>query len=148
MVRFTEDNRGGGMMALTRPKATVLLVDDDPMITALLGAYFPEDRFQVLTAAGADEALRLFDSQPVDVVVSDERMPGESGSALLAAVRRRYPRTIRILHAGRGTPEPAARAINDAEVHRLFHKPCKGTDLVAAVEQLLREVETSEAAER
>ena len=37
-------------MALKKPEAIVLLVDDDPMITALLGAYFPEDHFRVLTA--------------------------------------------------------------------------------------------------
>ncbi len=135
-------------MVVTRLEATVLLVDDDPMITALLSAYFPEGRFRVLTAGSANEAYQLLGSQRVDVVVSDERMPGESGSEFLVAVRRKYPGTIRILHTGRGALEAAARSINDAEVHRIFLKPCKGTDLVAAVEQLLREAEASEAAER
>ncbi len=135
-------------MALRKPEAIVLLVDDDPMITALLSAYFPEDRFRVLTAGSADEAYQLLDSHRIDVVVSDERMPGESGSEFLVAVRRKYPATIRILHTGPGTLDAAASTIKEAEVHRLFLKPCKGTDLVAAIEQLLSEVEDSEAAAR
>jgi DNA-binding NtrC family response regulator len=124
-------------MALNRPAATILLVDDDPMVTILLGEYFPKNRFRVLTAASAAEAYQLLERHRVDVVVSDERMPGESGSEFLVAVRRKYPRTIRILHAGQGTLEAAARTINDAEVHRAFLKPCKGADLVATIERAL-----------
>jgi two-component system probable response regulator PhcQ len=124
-------------MTSNRPVATILLVDDDPLITTLLGRQFPKQRFKVLTASSADEAYQLLDWHRVDVIVSDERMPGESGSEFLAAVRRKYPDTIRIIHTGQATLESAVRAINQAEVYRFFLKPCNPTDLMTTIAQAL-----------
>jgi two-component system probable response regulator PhcQ len=121
----------------SRPEATVLLVDDDPLVTSLLSLHFPKQRFKVLTARSADEAYQLLDWHRVDVIVSDERMPGESGADFLAAVRRKYPHTIRIIHTGQGSLESAVRAINEAEVYRFFLKPCNPVDLISTIERAL-----------
>jgi two-component system probable response regulator PhcQ len=124
-------------VASSRPVSTILLVDDDPLITTLLSRHFPKDRFKVLTADSADEACQLLDWHRVDVIVSDERMPGESGSEFLAAVKRKYPNIIRIIHTGVGNLDSAVRAINEAEVYRFLLKPCNPVDLVSTIERAL-----------
>jgi DNA-binding NtrC family response regulator len=124
-------------VASSRPVATILLVDDDPLITTLLSQHFPKERFKVLTAESADEAYQLLDWHRVEVIVSDERMPGESGSEFLAAVKRKYPNIIRIIHTGVGNLDSAVRAINEAEVYRFLLKPCNPADLVSTIERAL-----------
>jgi two-component system probable response regulator PhcQ len=124
-------------MTSSKPEATILLVDDDPLVTTLLSRYFPKQRFKVLTASSAEKAYQLLDWHRVDVIVSDERMPGESGSEFLAAVRRKSPNTIRIIHTGQGSLESAVRAINEVEVYRFFLKPCNATDLISTIEHAL-----------
>jgi len=124
-------------MSASSLSATVLLVDDDPLAITLLGRHFSKQRFKVLTASSADEAYQLLEWHSVDVIVSDERMPGESGSEFLAAVRRKYPRIIRIIHTGQGSLESAVRAINEAEVYRFLLKPCNPADLISTIERAL-----------
>jgi two-component system probable response regulator PhcQ len=125
------------MMAISWPVATVLLVDDDPLSNTLLSQYFAKDLYKVLTANCAAEAHQLLEWHCVDVIVSDECMPGESGAELLAAVRKRCPDAVRIIHTGHGNLQSAIRAINDAEVHRFFLKPANPADLLSTVEHAL-----------
>jgi DNA-binding NtrC family response regulator len=124
-------------MTSSAPEATILLVDDDPLTITLLSRHFPKQRFKVLTAGSADEAYQLLDWHRVDVIVCDERMPGESGSEFLAAVRRKYPNVIRIIHTGQGNLESAVRAINEARVYRFLLKPCNPADLLSTIERAL-----------
>ena len=124
-------------MTSDRPQATILLVDDDPLITTLLSQHFPKQRFKVLTATSAVVAHQLLEWHSVDVIVSDERMPGESGSEFLAAVRHKYPDIIRIIHTGQGNLESAMRAINEAEVYRFLLKPCNPVDLLSTIQRAL-----------
>jgi two-component system probable response regulator PhcQ len=69
----------------------------------------------------------------VDVVISDEKMPGMSGSEFLSLVRQEYPDTIRIILTGYGSLESAIRAINEGEIYRLFTKPCNVIDLAITI---------------
>jgi two-component system, probable response regulator PhcQ len=124
-------------MATTKPMATVLLVDDDPVSNTLLSQYFPKDRYKVVTATSAAEAHQLLEWHCVDVVVSDECMPGESGAELLAAVRQKCPDAIRLIHTGQGNLQSAIRAINEAQVYRFFMKPANGAELLSTVDQAL-----------
>lgn len=125
------------MMEIRWPMATVLLVDDDPLSNTLLSQYFAKDQYKVLTAKSAAEAHQLLEWHCVDVIVSDECMPGESGAQLLAAVRIRCPDAVRIIHTGQGNLESAIRAINEAEVHRFFLKPANPADLISTIEHAL-----------
>jgi len=120
-----------------RPEATILLVDDDPIVTTMLSGQFPTQRFKVLTASSAEEAYQLLEWHRLDVIVSDERMPGESGSEFLAAVRSKYPDITRIILTGHGSLESAVRAINEAEVYRFLLKPCNPADLISTIDHAL-----------
>jgi two-component system, probable response regulator PhcQ len=120
-------------------EATILLVDDEPRIGDALGRHLSNERYHILRAASAAEARQVMAHQHVDVVVSDERMPGESGSELFASVRRQYPNTIRIILTGHASLEAAVRAINEGEVYRFFLKPCDPTDLIFTIRRALEQ---------
>lgn len=107
------------------------------MICALKRALRKEP-YEILTANSAEEALRLLEKKPVDVVVSDEQMPGMSGSDFIAVVRRKYPDTVQMLLTGHASLEVAVRAINVGEVYRFFTKPFDPVDLAVSIHQALR----------
>jgi len=91
----------------------VLIVDDEPTITDLLKDALANEPYDILSAASAEEALPILDREQVDVVISDEKMPGMSGSEFLAIVRQEYPDTVRMILTGHGSLESAIRAINE-----------------------------------
>jgi CheY-like chemotaxis protein len=68
---------------------TVLVVDDDEDVLEALGIVLSDRGARVLTAAGVDEALRLIDAEPLDILVSDIGMPAKDGYDLIRAVRSR-----------------------------------------------------------
>jgi two-component system probable response regulator PhcQ len=124
-------------MATVRRDSAILLVDDEPHVTDALSRHFTKRGFRVLKATSAAEAFQILESRRIDVVVSDERMPGEPGSAFLARVRERFPNTIRIILSGQASLDAAVRAINEGEVYRFFLKPCNPTDLIFTIQQAL-----------
>jgi two-component system, probable response regulator PhcQ len=124
-------------MTVSSTEASILLVDDESHVTAALSRHFPKQTYQVSTATSAAEAYSILDRGSIDVVVSDERMPGESGTEFLSNVRRRFPKTIRIILSGQASLEAAVRAINEGEVYRFFLKPCNPTDLIFTIQRAL-----------
>jgi response regulator RpfG family c-di-GMP phosphodiesterase len=121
------------------PRPTLLFVDDEANVTAALVRHFPKQDYEVLTVTSAAAAYELLGHRPVDVIISDERMPGESGTEFLSKVRRLYPSTIRMVLSGHASMDAAIRAINEADAYRFFLKPCNPGDLLAAVKQAIDE---------
>ena len=62
-----------------KPAPTVLLVDDEDKILASLQRSLRREGYRLLVAQGARQALRVLRDEPVDLVVSDHKMPGMSG---------------------------------------------------------------------
>ena len=124
-------------MKSTAKTATVLLVDDEPNVTDALKRLLRQEPYEILTAISAAAAQELLERNHVDVVISDEQMPGMSGSVFLSGVRKQYPHTIRMVLSGQASLEAAVRAINEGEVYRFFLKPCNATDLVITIRQAL-----------
>jgi two-component system probable response regulator PhcQ len=122
---------------MTSKTATILFVDDEHHVTDALLRVMRLLPFELLSATSAAGALEILKTVHVDVVVSDEQMPGMSGSVFLAQVRRLYPHTIRIILSGQASLEAAVRAINEGEVYRFFLKPCNPTDLTFTIKQAL-----------
>ena len=78
----------------------VLFVDDEPNILKALTRICRSEGYEILTAETPEVAVRILESEPVAVVVSDQQMPGTSGTTLLSRVRERFPDTVRILLTG------------------------------------------------
>ncbi|MBI5213263.1 MAG: response regulator [Nitrospirae bacterium] len=112
----------------------ILIVDDEPNVISSLKRIFIDEPYDIYEANSASEGLAVFEKKhPIHVVISDERMPEVSGSEFLAAVRNKYPRTIRILLTGYASIEAAMKAINKGEIFRFFTKPWEETEIRDAV---------------
>jgi len=109
--------------------ATILLVDDEANILSALRRLLRPAGYRILTAESAAEALDLLDTDPVDLVISDMRMPGMDGATFLTRVREQWPRTLRILLTGYADMEATIAAINQGEIYRYVAKPWNDHDL-------------------
>ncbi len=114
---------------------TVLCVDDEPSILSALKRVLRAEDCKLLQAGSGAEALALLEQQPVDVVVSDMRMPGMDGAELLARVRERWPATSRILLTGYADMKATIAAINEGQIYRYIHKPWEENELRLTVRQ-------------
>ena len=112
-----------------------LFVDDEPKLVEAIALSMRRERFAIATATSAKAALEQLASAEFDVVVSDERMPGTSGSSFLTEVRRRWPRTARIMLSGQADVRATLAAINEAHVFRFLTKPCSPSDLAFCIRQ-------------
>ena len=119
-------------------KSKLLLVDDEPNLTSALVRSLDRTQFEIFTADSAQQGLMILAGHEIDVVVSDERMPGMSGSQFLAEVRKQWPSTIRMILSGQADLEAAVRAINEGEVYRFLLKPCHPTELQMTILQGLQ----------
>ena len=127
---------------------TVLVVDDERAITELLEEALSVEPYRLLSAGSAEEALDLLEKHHIDVVVSDEMMPGMTGTEFLSIVRKKFPHTIRMILTGHASLEMAIKAINEGEIYRFFRKPCNVFDLAITIRQALQQKALMEEASR
>jgi putative nucleotidyltransferase with HDIG domain len=94
------------------------------------------DVWDMYFVGGGAEALTFLEQTPVDVVVSDVRMPGMDGPEFLEAVRQRWPGTARMILSGHSDRDFVFRSIKPA--HQFLSKPCAPDDLKNAIDRVLR----------
>ncbi len=92
---------------------SVLVVDDEKNIREGLGKALELDGHKVLLAADGKRALEIINTNDVDLVIADLKMPGLSGQELLKQVTSAYPTVPVIILTGHGTIETAVDAMRD-----------------------------------
>lgn len=127
------------------PKARVLFVDDEPRVLTTMRVLF-RSQYQVFTAEGGTQALELLKTQPVDVIVSDQRMPGMTGIELLRVARDLNPNAMRILLTGYSDLSAIIGSINEGEIFRFVSKPWANEELSTTVARAVAAARASEAA--
>lgn len=102
----------------------ILYVDDEEMSLKYFTRAF-EDQFRILTAANAQDGLKLLEQYPDDIAIlmTDQRMPGEKGVWLLEKARQLRPRMIRILATAYADMEAAISAVNTGAIYKYVTKP-------------------------
>ncbi|MDP5240397.1 response regulator [Uliginosibacterium sp. 31-16] len=115
----------------------ILLVDDEPNVLSALRRLLRPSGYSVLTAESGGAALTLLEAQPVDLIISDMRMPGMNGAELLALTRERWPATMRLLLTGYAEVSSAIAAINEGGIYRYIAKPWDDTELLKTLAQAL-----------
>lgn len=120
------------------PQPTVLFVDDEAPILSALRRLFRPCGYRLLQAGGGAEALALMATQPVDLVVSDMRMPGMDGAEFLQRVRERWPQTQRVVLSGYADIGSTIAAINRGAIHRYVAKPWDDQELQEVVSEALQ----------
>lgn len=116
----------------------VLFVDDEPNVLVGVSRSL-RSRFDIVTALSGEEGLQVLSNQPIDVVVSDMRMPLMDGAAFLARARTLKPEVVRLVMSGQADLDACIRAINDGNIFRFLIKPVGrevlGDVVASAVEQ-------------
>ncbi|MBI5108581.1 MAG: response regulator [Rhodocyclales bacterium] len=122
--------------AAERP--TLLLVDDEDGILSSLRRLLRRETYQVVTAncgqAGLDELAR----RPVDVIISDQRMPGMSGVEFLRRAKEVHPDTIRMVLSGYADLQSITDAINEGSIYKFLSKPWDDDVLKAEIADAFR----------
>lgn len=121
----------------TPHKARVLLVDDEESILSSLRRLLRSQSYELFIADSGMKALEIMQDQPIDLVISDARMPNMDGATLLATIRERYPQTFRILLTGYADLDMIAKAINEGQIYRYLSKPWDDQELLLTVAQAL-----------
>ena len=116
----------------------VLLVDDEPNVLKALGRTLRQESVQIITAPSGEEALEMMREQPVDLLISDMRMPGMSGAELLAQAAKEWPATRRVLLTGYADLESTIQAVNEGRIASYLNKPWDDLELRRVVGELLQ----------
>jgi EAL domain-containing protein (putative c-di-GMP-specific phosphodiesterase class I)/CheY-like chemotaxis protein len=113
----------------------LLLVDDNRDDLELFRKALEPDGYTILTADRPQAALDILAGTEVAMVISDQRMPGMSGVTFLAAVRKLYPKVIRVMLTGSDSPYTLPEAVNEAGVHKYLSKHWDGERLREGVRE-------------
>lgn len=125
----------------------VLFIDDDPALLSSMERLF-ESRYDVVTAGSAVEANELLTGgQTFEVIVTDQRMPGQTGLEFVNTLREQGHGSRFILLTGTGDIEVATEAVNTG-VFRLLHKPAGVDDLDQAINAGFSDFEQDAARDR
>ena len=117
-------------------KYTILYVDDEQDNLMAFKAVFRRDYHIHLAQSGA-EALRLMDENPIDLIISDQRMPRMTGVQLLEKVRKKHPEVIRMVLTGYSEVKTIIEAINKGKVYHYITKPWDVNELRQVMDSAL-----------
>ena len=113
---------------------TLLIVDDEVDVLESLRHQFHR-KYRVLTAASGGQAIALLNESPVQLILSDQRMPGMQGDAFLSQARKLQPDAIRMLFTGYADIQAVINAVNEGHIFRYILKPWDTVELEGIIRQ-------------
>ncbi|MBE0621499.1 MAG: EAL domain-containing protein [Burkholderiales bacterium] len=120
---------------------TLLLVDDEEDIIRLLELVLSGNGYRVLSATSAEQGLTLLGEYRVDVVISDQNMPGMRGVEFLRRVKEIHPDSVRMMLSGFTDLQAVTDAINEGAIYKFLSKPWKDELLCSNIEEAFRRKE-------
>ncbi len=126
---------------------SLLLIDDEVANLQKLHRTFM-DTYDVHQAQSGAEALEILRSQPVDAIITDQKMPNMTGIEFLEASQKEYPNLVRIVLTGYTEVDDLIAAINAGKVHKYITKPWEPEALRMVVQEALEKVELIRENER
>jgi DNA-binding NarL/FixJ family response regulator len=122
----------------TIPK--ILIVDDEQGVINSLLRLLHDEPYEVINAPGGRAALELLqESGPVQLVITDYRMPGMTGVELLQQVMLQWPDTRRVILSGFPDSDILLAALNEGRVHRFLVKPWDNVAIKTVIREMLAE---------
>jgi diguanylate cyclase (GGDEF)-like protein len=131
-----------------KPPRTLLLVDDETNILSSLKRLLRRDGYQILLANSGQEGLELLQNHDVDVIVSDQRMPGMTGVEFLRTAKKMYPDTVRIVLSGYTELQSVTDAVNEGAIYKFLTKPWEDQLLRGHIEEAFRHKEMADENQR
>ncbi len=108
--------------------ANILYVDDEPHNLSAFAATFRR-MYKVFTAESAEDGRKILDTEDIQVIITDQRMPKTTGFEFLASILEKYPEPIRMILTGYTDIDAVIDAINKGQVYRYIQKPWMEEDL-------------------
>jgi DNA-binding NtrC family response regulator len=119
-------------------KPAILLVDDEPEILFSLKALLRQE-FVLHTAESGREALEILRQFPIQVIMTDQRMPEMTGVELMGRAKTQYPDAIRIIFTGYADIKAVVDAINHGGLFRYITKPWDPDELISLLQDAVSE---------
>ena len=116
---------------------SVLLVDDDAQLLKGLQRHLEKEPYDVFTAICPAEATVVLSRNHVDLIVSDNLMPGNLGTNFLAEVREKFPDIKMIMLSGFLPVAAVTRIVEQVGVHCVLNKPCATSEVVQTIRDAL-----------
>jgi diguanylate cyclase (GGDEF)-like protein/PAS domain S-box-containing protein len=127
------------LLRMHKREPTLLLVDDEPNILSALKRQLRGAGLRVLTAPGGKEGMEILAAEHVDVILSDQRMPGMTGVEFLRAVKHSHPETVRMVLSGFTELQSVTDAVNEGAIYKFLTKPWDDTQLRAHILEAFRQ---------
>lgn len=118
---------------------TILCVDDEVNVLRAIRRLLRKEDYQVLTAASGEEGLELLQTCAPEVIISDQRMPGMSGTEFLERAKQLHPDSIRVVLSGYADAATILESINHGHIFRFLTKPWDDEVLRDGVRDCLRQ---------
>ncbi|MBN8426493.1 MAG: EAL domain-containing protein [Xanthomonadales bacterium] len=134
------------VLTQARPKRELLLVDDEENVLRALVRVLRRDGYTIHTALNAEQGFDILARNRIQVIVSDQRMPGSSGTEFLSKVKDMYPDTMRLILSGYTDLATLTNAINRGSIYKFLTKPWDDEDLREQVMEAFRSAESRAAA--
>ncbi|MBI5098877.1 MAG: response regulator [Nitrospirae bacterium] len=116
----------------------ILCVDDEENVLRSLKRLFLDSEYEIHIAASGDEGLEILrKTEPVQIIISDYRMPKMNGVDFLKEVYRHWPDTIRIVLSGYADTASIVEAINVGHIYKFIPKPWNDAELKVAISNAL-----------
>lgn len=115
---------------MNQDKHTILYIDDEAINLRLFKTTFRR-LYNVITATSAQEGIDVLLNEKVDLIITDQRMPGITGVEFLEMVQERWPGIPpgRLIISGYSDPEDIDKAFKQYQLYRFIAKPWKETEL-------------------
>ncbi|MFA9376059.1 MAG: HDOD domain-containing protein [Lachnotalea sp.] len=115
----------------------ILIVDDEVQILKALVRLFMDTEYEIVTAEGGAEALKILEQEQFNMVISDMKMPYMDGYELLSKVKELYPKTVRIILSGYSDEKVVFHALQKNIARLYVFKPWNNDKLIRIITQLL-----------
>lgn len=123
----------------------ILCVDDEKSVLKSLERLFLDSDYEIITAISGDEGLEaLKNTKPIQLVVSDYRMPGMNGVDFLKKVCKLRPDTVRIVLSGYADTAAIVEAINEGQIYKFIPKPWNDDELKVTITKALEHYFTNQ----
>jgi response regulator RpfG family c-di-GMP phosphodiesterase len=123
----------------TNTCASLLFVDDEPNVLKALKRLFRHNEYTIHLAESGQDGLALLQQYPIDLIISDMRMPHMDGAEFLAQAALGWPDTMRILLTGYADIESTIAAVNNGKIYCYCSKPWEDNDLKTLVANALEQ---------
>ncbi len=119
---------------MTNEKINILYVDDENNNLISFKAVF-RIKYQVFTAIGGEEAKKVLDNNKINIIITDQRMPGMTGVEFLESIIEKHPEPIRVLLTGYADMNAVIDAVNKGKIFHYLTKPWNEEELDMTIQR-------------